>query len=493
MKNKLIILLLTVFALGSNSCSKDFLETVPSTAVAASTAFTTTKSAMAALNGIYRSVIVRYQASQGHSGHPAMMLILDAMGEDMVFTTTSNSWHFNEMRWIAHRTETGTMPIFGYEMYYRVISNANNILANIDNATGPSTERNMIKGEALALRAWAYMNLVQMYGKRYDATKVPNTQLGVPLILEPTTEARARNTVEEVYTQIKKDLTDAIGLLTATRNAKSHINQAVARGLMARVALTMQDWPNASKFSSEARTGLTLMSNAQYQEGFQDITNPEWMWGFDHIEEQTEFFGGYHSYISCNFNSSVIRTTPRGINRLLYDALPATDVRSRVWVRAPTSANSVVPPGGVRQPYMGQKFRLPGTPTTSTMGDVPYMRVAEMWLIEAEAKARLGDNAGAQTALHTLIVNRDPSYVRSTRTGQALIDEIMFHRRVEFWGEGFRWFDLKRLNLPLNRNGMNHIASVIQVYDVPAGDVRWEFLIPRRELDSNPLAVQNPL
>lgn len=69
----------------------------------------------------------------------------------------------------------------------------------------------------------------------------------------------------------------------------------------------------------------------------------------------------------------------------------------------------------------------------------------------------------------------------------------MFHRRIELWGEGHRFLDLKRLDQPLNRNGIGHNAAVALIFDVPAGDPRWEFLIPRRELDANKLAVQNPL
>jgi hypothetical protein len=69
----------------------------------------------------------------------------------------------------------------------------------------------------------------------------------------------------------------------------------------------------------------------------------------------------------------------------------------------------------------------------------------------------------------------------------------MFNRRIELWGEGFRFFDLKRLNAPLNRNGSNHIASVVLLFDVAPGDVRWEFLIPRREINANSQIIQNPL
>jgi hypothetical protein len=493
MKNKGLIIFAFFLSMISFSCEKTYLDTTPTASIDAGSAYATTKNAAAAVNGIYRSFIVRYLSSQGHSGHPAMMIILDHMGEDMVLGTTAASWHVGETRWTAHRSDVNTMVQFPYEMYYRIIGNANIGIANIDKAVGPAADRNSLKGEALALRAFGYFNLVQLYGKRYEARAKPNTQLGVPLVLEPTTEGKARNTVEEVYAQINKDLADAALLLTTARLNKSHINLSVVRGLQARVALVQQDWANAAKFAADARAGYLPMNATQYLDGFQDIANSEWMWGFDHLEDQTEYFGGYHSYISCNYNSTVIRTYPKVINNLLYKQIPASDVRSKMWVETPTAANSIVPPGGVRPKFLNQKFRLPGTPSTSAMGDVPYMRAAEMYLIEAEAKARLNDAAGASKALFDLIKTRDANYVQSTKTGDALIEEILTHRRIELWGEGHRFLDLKRTNAALNRNGTNAIASVALLYDVAPGDVRWEFLIPRREINANPAIVQNPL
>lgn len=493
LNNKIIILSLVFVGIFSNACEKDYLNTTPTSSVDAGSAYATTKNATAAINGIYRGFIVRYQGSQGHFGYPALMIINDVMAEDIVFPNASNNWHFNEQRWLAHRSDVGTMSIMPYEMFYRLIGNANVAIANIDNAVGTQAEKNQIKGEALAIRAFCYFNLVQYYGKRYDASKKPNSSLGVSLVLEPTKEGLARASVEDCYTQINKDLDEAGKLLTTARAAKSHFNKNVVRGLQARVALVQQNWSAAAAFAAEARQGWTLMTVAQYQDGFADISNPEWMWGFDHLEDQTEYFGAFHSYISSNFNSTNIRATPKTINKLIYDRIPDTDVRSKMWVKAPTTTNSITPPGGIRVPYMVQKFRLPGTPSTSTMGDVPYMRTAEMFLIEAEAKARGGDNAGAAKALFDLVKQRDPAYVTSTKTGAALIEEIMFHRRIELWGEGHRFLDLKRLDQPLNRNGIGHNAAVALIFDVPAGDPRWEFLIPRRELDANKLAVQNPL
>lgn len=493
MKNKIIVSIALLLGLTTFSCENVYLDTNPTASIDANAAYSTTKNAAAAINGIYRSFVVRYLSSQGHSGHPAMMIILDHMGEDLVIGTTAASWHVGETRWTAHRSDVNTMAQFPYEMYYRIIGNANIGIANIDKSVGPQADKNTLKGEALALRAFGYFNLVQLYGKRYDATKKPNSQLGVPLVLEPTTTGLPRNTVEEVYAQINKDLSDAAALLTANRVNKSHINLNVVKGLQARVALVQQDWTNAAKYAAEARSGYAPMTAAMYVDGFQDITNSEWMWGFDHLEDQTEYFGGYHSYISCNYNSTVIRTYPKVINNLLYKQIPATDVRSKMWVETPTTSNSIVPPGGVRPKFLNQKFRLPGTPSTSAMGDVPYMRAAEMYLIEAEAKARLNDAAGAAKVLKDLVVTRDPNYVQSVKTGTDLIDEILVQRRIELWGEGHRFFDLKRTNAALNRNGTNAIASVALLFDVAPGDVRWEFLIPRREIDANPAIVQNPL
>lgn len=494
MKTRFLTILIAIGLL-TTACEETYLETAPTGSVDAASAYATTKNAAAAINGIYRAMVVRYLDSQGHFGHPAMMIILDVMGEDLVFSNSSNNWHFGEQQWISHRSDVGTMARFPYQLYYRLIGNANIAVANIDNAAGTQAEKNQIKGEALALRAFSYYNLVQLYGKRYDAAAKPNAQLGVPLVLTPTTEGLPRATVEDIYTQINKDLTEAAGLLTATRSGgfKSHINIDVVRGFQARVALTQQNWADAAKWAAEARKSYTLMSVAQYQEGFADISNPEWIWGFDHLEDQSEFFGAFHSYISSNFNSTNIRATPKVINSLIYEQIPATDVRARMWVKAPTTANSVVPTGGIRVPYMNQKFRLPGTPSTSTMGDIPYMRAAEMFLIEAEAQARLGKTAEAQKVLFDLVSKRDPSYKQSVSTGTTLINEILFNRRIELWGEGFRFTDLKRLNLPLNRNGANHNPAVAVLFDAPAGDKQWEFLLPQREINANKAIVQNPL
>ncbi|MBD0349875.1 MAG: RagB/SusD family nutrient uptake outer membrane protein [Flavisolibacter sp.] len=470
------------------SCKKEWLNTAPTDQVDQSTVFSTTTNAMIALNGIHRRMWTQY-FNQDEAGQGSINIYMDVLGEDLINNSTASGAFYNSgYRWQAHRNANSTVPYFVYHFYYYIISNANALINNIDNASGPESDKKIIKGQALAYRAWAHFMLVQLFAKRYDATTKPNNQPGVPLMLTNTTTGQPRATVEEVYTQINKDLDDAItNLVGYIRPAKSHINSNVAKGIKARVALTMQDWATAAKFASEARQGFTLMSRDQYLAGFNDASNPEWMWASIIPVDQGTFFFSFFAFMASNFSSNATRTNPRSINKNLYDAIPATDVRKQLW-----SSTGVTPPAsGTRFPYTSNKFRVKD-PNVS-VGDVVYMRAAEMYLIEAEANARSGKNTEAQDLLMTLVKSRDPDHVKSTKTEQALINEILLQRRIELWGEGFRFLDLKRTNSPLDRTGANHNAAIAVTLTVPAGDVQWEWLFPQEEINANPAIVQNPL
>jgi starch-binding outer membrane protein, SusD/RagB family len=475
--------------LSLTACKKEYLDTVPTDRIDAASVLLTTENAKAALNGIHRSMFLRYRDNQGLFGHGTVMINNECLGEDYVHAGQANGWFTSFYRWIDHRNANSLNCEFPYFFYYRIISNANVLINGIDAVPGLVTEKNNIKGQALTYRAWAYHNLIQLYGIRFDKTTT-NANPGVPLVLTNTTEPLPRKTVAEVYTQINTDLTTAAGLLTATRADKTNFNLSVVQGLQARVALCQQDWANAATKAAQARTGYALMSAAQQLEGYSSYDNPEWMWGSRQIDDQTEFFTAYLAYISYNFNSTNIRGNPKCINSALYNTMATADVRRALWVPAPTATNSVVPPGGTRFAFMNQKFKAKDF--ANSVGDVPYMRVAEMFLIEAEARARNGQDAMAQTALFGLMANRVPGSVISSSTGANLIAEIMNSRRVELWGEGFRFTDLKRLNEPLVR-GANTNTALAVIMNMPAGDNRWQYLIPQSEINANVNMVQNPL
>ena len=336
-----------------------------------------------------------------------------------------------------------------------------------------------------------------MYAERYDFAG-SNSQLGVPIVLEPITEGGARNTVEEVYTQINADLDAAIALLDENRNAKSHLNINVAKGIKARVAATQGKYALAASLANEAREGYSLMSKTALYDGFNSTDNVEWIWGSRQVDDQQTFFASYFAYMSLNFSSTNIRNNPKAINSSLYAMIPDTDARKGLWdpnasdpdLRDPFIDEMTLSSFSKRD-YMNRKFLAQGN--ASSVGDVPYMRAAEMILLEAESLARSGSDAQAADVLFELVSARDDAYTKSTNTGQALIDEIMIQRRIELWGEGFRFYDLKRLNLPLDRTGANHVESVINgKFTEPAGTNAWQWAIPIDELNANELMVPNP-
>ncbi|MDZ4807092.1 MAG: RagB/SusD family nutrient uptake outer membrane protein [Bacteroidota bacterium] len=489
MKNINKLLLLGAIAgLSLSSCKKEYLETRPTDQIDASSVLTTTENAKTALNGIHRSMFMRYN-NQGEFGYGTIMLNNETLGEDYVLSGQSNGWWLGFYRWVDHRNSNSGNCEFPWRFFYRIISNSNVLINGVDGASGTVAEKNNIKGQSLAYRAWAYFNLVQLYGIRFDKNTA-NANPGVPLLLTNTIVGQPRSTVAQVYTQVNADLNAAEALLTTTRADKTNFNVNVVRGLQARVALTQQDWDRAATKAASARSGFTLMTAAQQLEGYNLYDNPEWMWGSRQIDDQTEFFTAYLAYISYNFNSTNIRTNPKCINNTLYNTMAATDVRRPLWVPAPTTTNSITPPGGLRNPFMNQKFKAKDF--ANSVGDIPNMRVAEMILIEAEARARNGQDGLAAAALFVLMANRVPGSVLSANTGAALLAEIMNSRRVELWGEGFRFLDLKRLDISLDRNGANHNTALALTMNMAAGSLNWQYAIPIAEINANPLVTQNP-
>lgn len=475
------------------ACGSGYLDTVPSDKTPEESIAQTVDNLNSALNGTHRAMYIQYSQTS-EAGESSMNITRDMMGEDLVNSSTGNGWFISDARWISHRNENASLPYYVFYYYYRLALNANLILQNIDDATGEDeTLRRGVKGEALCFRAFAHHELVQLFGKRYVAG-ADNTQPGVPYRTTPVIEPIARSTVEEVYTQIHRDLDEALTLLEGyTTDNINHFTLKVAYGLKARVSLVQGRWADAARYAALSierakADGLALQQGEELLSGFSSAgDNKEWMWASLMKDDQTIYFYSFFSFMSWNFNSTNIRTDPKCINDRLYARLPATDIRARWW--DPTGTLPGPTPSFNREKYQNRKFAVKGS---TSVGDVVYMRLAEMYLIRAEALARNGQDGEAAQVLTEYMLTRDPEF-STTLTGSALIEQIMTHRRVELWGEGFRFTDLKRLNLPLDREGTNHILSVSRIMEVPAGDKRWEFLIPRREMETNPEMTQNEL
>lgn len=518
---KNILILITIWGLIATSCSSDFLETHSTQGVDEGNIFTTTGNAGIALEGVFKLMYVR-GSSQNYSGYETMLIMSEMMGDDVVFAAVgSTSLYKTSYQWSLHRNITSAMMNYCYLYHYRIIANVNLIIANIDGAEGNQIDKDYIKGQALVLRAAHYFNLVRMWAKRYDyESGQVNEQQGVPLILDMETgeTPQPQSSVEKVYEAIYKDLEDAIKLLevTHTRTNKIHPNQSVAHGLLSRVALTMGRWQDAAEHARAARTGEYQFDPNIYTQKpgrFHDQSNPEWMWGVKRIVEENDGFYTFHCFMG-NTDAIVTRQSPKCIYNWLYHKMSGTDVRKGCFAATKEIANNpdlftrptydpAKPTNNQVPVYFNNKFMVPDR--NDPQVDCPYMRVAEMYLNEAEALARLNNRDGeAQQVLFELTNFRDPSYVKSTNTGEALLEEILLQRRFELWGEGHRWFDLKRMNLPLSRNlsatlpdnrteVTNHAQATAQVMEVPAGDVRWQFVFSDNEMDNNPFIIQNEL
>lgn len=495
MKTYIYLLFFTLLIF--TSCEKNFLDTNPTDQISASDATATTGNGFQILNGIHRDLYQRQEGGQPYAGIGGSYINLDVLGEDQVYN--DRQAHLRTYNWEApvENTNTNTNNAsldnrFHWIMYYKWIGNANVLINNIKNADGSEEEKNAILGQALTYRAFCHYQLVQIYGARYNPLG-NNEQLGVPYKKNEIIENLPRNTVEEVYTEINKDLDAAILALTNySRPNKSNLNSNVAKGIKARVALTMGDWNTAITMAQEARQGFTLMNADTYAKGFQINSEQisEIMWA-SHVQiDQHDTFSSFGGYMSRNGNTSAIRNNPRSINSLLYDKISDSDVRKKLWSTSGLHENL---PNGVtissnhkRFPYTNQKFI--SVSASDTRVDIPHMRAAEMFLIEAEAKAKSTSfsDTDAATVLFDLMRTRNTDYKLSSNTGQALIDEILIHRRIELWGEGFRFFDLKRQELPLDRTNANHLPNLIgNAIKIPANDSRWVWKIPIREINAN--------
>lgn len=483
--------------LAIQSCNSDFLDTTPTSSVGEATIYASGENLMAAINGMHRRANVGRYYDQGTWGISGQMITFESMADDVVWPHQGNGWYVSEQRWTGVVNEASTQVSFPWVFWYQLIKNANAIIKFGPDAAGDLVKRDQAIGEAYTYRAFGMFQMVQVYGSRYIKGG-GNTQPGVVIRLDPTdTSPLARASVEEVYAQIWKDLEEAEKYLKGkTKMNASHFNYNTVKGIQARVALTQGDWAKAAAAAAEARAGYPLMNNAEYKSGFNSYKNPEWIWGTVSQEDQSEAFAMFHSYMARNGLSTNVRQAPKTMNKALYESFPATDVRKQLV--DPTGAHTgfVFPTTGYSKfPYTTTKFLIAGANQGLAAADTPYMRSAEMYLIEAEALARQGKDAEARTVFALLEKNRNPSYVTTTSSGDKLLQEILLSRRIELWGEGFRLFDLKRMNLPLDRTKAgNYVTSVINnLYKVDANDNRWNWLIPRQEINTNPEVKQNPL
>lgn len=437
----------------------------------------------------------------------------DLEGADALIADSGYNW-FSVCGELSSRNANYRNPSIRYRAPYSMIANVNTFILSYPADVSDPKAINMI-AQAKALRAYSYLTLAPSFQFAYEfAADKPC----VPLVTESFPEDFTNNpraTVREVFEQIIADLDYAVEHLEgASRTSKAYIDGSVAHGLRARAYLYMGEWAKALADAQAAASGYTPASLADVSKPyFMDIKEGCWIWGYD----MTVAIADVYPYATT---SSWLRSFSANgyapatqcytcINKLLYDKIPATDVRKGWWVdenlESPLLDGLKWPgfddvanadDGGDTKlpflPYTNVKFGCLSVGTQTNDEDMPLMRVEEMILIQAECQARLGQTADAVNTLTNFVKTyRDPAYDVNAR-GLSLLDEIWFQRRVELWGEGFFVSDSKRLNKPTVRfhDDTGNIAPKFR-FNLAANDEWLLMRFPQGELNTNFGIVDN--
>lgn len=532
-------MLFVLLGITITSCDDDFLETSPTDAISATDALANEDNMQLILNGIHRGLYSQSQTvfpggNTVRANNHFWVPLGDNLSGGLIHSASANNlgWRDN-MQWNSHTDPTSRTSRLLWYHRYNIILHANLLINEIESGSLTETARlRNILGQAYTYRAYAYLSLVQHYARGYLIGN-PSSDPGVPLLFSsesPFTSA-PRSTVQEIYDQIELDLDAAIGAFADSEPpsvggpaAKAQLSVNAAHGLKARWALSKGDWQTAADEAVLAREGFPLMGEDDWKSGFNSNDLSEVIWGSNVIAAETTFFRSYFYLASNTFNGSQIRNNPKIADRRLVDAIPDTDYRKDVFLpNAPnTNTSAANGEGGFGNdpnytdedefdadvdsinsvygittrfnlhPYMHFKLKN-ANPGTIDPDDVIYMRSSEMYLIEAEAKAMLGDVPGAQEALRPLGEERDSAYdVTAFSTQDSMMDHIKFQRRLELWGEGFGYTDKIRWDEGIDHasDGGSGASEVLYQeafrQERPSINDDWIFKIPQAELDANP-------
>jgi hypothetical protein len=496
--------LFVVFALAMlfiTSCKKKYLTRDPYNAVPLGSAITSEADLSVAVNGVY----------SGLRNTDLFARTLPVKGDlmaDNTFVTTSNS---NRYITVNNFTTTAADAYAAaiWAGSYVVIKNANNVI-KAGTVLGSSANISQYVGEAYAIRALTYFELVRNYAHPYT---IGQTDPGVPIVpdnlaFDPTiTDVKpARSTVKEVYTLIIADLEKAYSLMTVYRGT-AYFSKYAARALEARVYQNMGDWPNAKAMALDVinNSGWVMLSSTAY-------VNPSGAFGGTSAASALNTYspGGYWASaavqtstknetlfeIGCDLLSNngfdqigfIYLQVGGGYGDLLatdalYNLYSPTDVRRGLIPRAPAGYRSGQ--GG----NINLCYKYPNPANGADKDDIKIVRLSDIILIAAEAYYNTADETNAKLKLNQVAIQRDPSFTGYTSTGAALLDDILNERRKELAFEGSRLWDLLRLQKSWTKT--RNLSPLTTIAVTPA-NTQLIFAIPQSERDANPNVAQNP-
>lgn len=492
-----------ILAASLSSCVNDWLDVTPSDGTDADAALTSSSDLAAARTGMYEALkgnsnLVDYYGQQFfvygdvHAG--------DDYQYNNIGGSNRASFYYDMTYQTASEFSSSTSSSnVAWKSPYIVIGRANRIIAAaeggaLSDAAEAKATIDQYAAEAKVLRALAHFDLVRIYGKPY--TEDQGASLGVPLVtgvLESNAKP-ARSTVAEVYTQVVKDLTEAISSnALATETEPGYVSVWGAKAILSRVYLNMGDYANALSVAEDIikNSGAALWTRDQYFKAW-DASTPN----------ESEFL------FRLNVAGSTDNNDLNGIGNLQqrdgYKEMVATkkfvdmltsdpkDVRNDMFL--PATAPKEVATYGTNKVFLN-KLRGQGD-NLRNVTIVPIIRLSEVYLTAAECAFRNNDKTKAVEYLNDLVKNRTTTEASLATVDNITLERILIERRKELIGEGQRYFDALRNNETITRYTSEADKGWHKTLSKEAQSFNRDYFkaiaaIPQEEINANPNIKQN--
>ena len=492
-----------ILAASLSSCVNDWLDVTPSDGADAGAALTSSSDLNAARTGMYTALkgtsnLVDYYGMQ-------FFVYGDVhAGDDYQYNNIGGSnrasfyYDMNYQTASEFSSSTSSSNV-AWKSPYIVIGRANRIIAAaeggaLSDAAEAKATIDQYAAEAKVLRALAHFDLVRIYGKPY--TEDQGASLGVPLVtgvLESNAKP-ARSTVAEVYTQVVKDLTEAISSnALATETEPGYVSVWGAKAILSRVYLNMGDYANALSVAEDIikNSGAALWTRDQYFKAW-DASTPN----------ESEFL------FRLNVAGSTDNNDLNGIGNLQqrdgYKEMVATkkfvdmltsdpkDVRNDMFL--PATAPKEVATYGTNKVFLNKLRGQGGNLRNVTI--VPIIRLSEVYLTAAECAFRNNDKTKAVEYLNDLVKNRTTTEASLATVDNITLERILIERRKELIGEGQRYFDALRNNETITRYTSEADKGWHKTLSKEAQSFDRDYFkaiaaIPQAEINANPNIKQN--
>jgi hypothetical protein len=505
MKKKIFSFII-LMVVAASSCKK--LEVSPSDAISTNTLVTTTDGLTNALNGAY-ALLKDHIQFNGTIDQNNMYLrqfyhLSDFASDDIVsgqVTTDPLYYSFS----LGHSPSQGNTRYFWY-VSYKIITGVNTVIDAVEKSGKTDAATNQLLGECYFLRSFCHFNLVRLFGKPYSVD--PNAP-GIILRTNLTDPAKkARSSVKEVYGAVIADAEKAATLMTQPRGVQ-YASQEAAWSLLARVNLYKEDNAKAIEYATKVISSgkYTLSTKATYPTLFANATaSPETIFciAFTQVDDYGKF-GSIASMIYSDGNSGWGEEYASPSLRAAMAPHPE-DVRWSYIAPSKDANGTVQKKNGIPMYYITKFSFQGGSPNLSS----PIMfRLAELYLIRAEAEAKTGAVAAALDDVDMIRKNRGLEaslYNKVVPANTTAVDVVLSEKRIEMAFEGHRTYDVFRNKKSLNKAYWGyHLAGLketdIDLSKTPSGypnmvvdytNPRIIYYLPIDEILSNPLATQNP-